>query len=174
MAMVKLSAPWVVYYKELQELFMENTGIKMIFDEDAMEIKIYVSDVDTAAALSELLPVEKEFGNITLIISVIPANGKENAFKSKATEASESYSKKELIRNAFKNNDIVSYMWDVSEDIPGLNIFYVVFENAVVQYYTDTMADPHGLCSTLYENIAREVFGEIPGVFFCTSTPPVF
>lgn len=168
MARVNLTAPWITYYRELQELFKYNVKIKMVFDEAEMLIKIYVSDLDTATALSELLPSEKEFGNVALKIDVYPANDKLVAF---ATTIGEKHNKKELIKNAFKDNDIVSYMWDVSEVIPGLNIFYVVFENKVVQYYTDTLSDPHGLTSTLYENIARDVFGDIQGVYFCTDIP---
>ena len=168
MAKLGLSAPWQIYYRELQELFKNNIGIKIVLDEENYEIKMYVSDTDTAAALAKLIPSEKEFGNVTLKVIVIPANGREKAFDAKIEKE---IPNKDLMRDAFKDNDAVSYFWYVGDVIPGLDICYVVFINAVVQYYTDTMADPHGLTSTLYENIARNVFGDISGVYFCTDIP---
>lgn len=49
---------------------------------------------------------------------------------------------------------------------------YVVFKNCVVQFFNDNLNDPHGVVSTLYENIADEIFKDIQfpndGVAFCT------
>jgi len=48
------------------------------------------------------------------------------------------------------------------------SITYVVFKPEIIQYYTDSLADARGICSTLNQEIAKDIFGEIPGVFFCT------
>ena len=45
---------------------------------------------------------------------------------------------------------------------------YVIFANKVVQYFNDSLSDAHGVCSTLYQDIARDVFGDDCGVYFCT------
>lgn len=162
---VNLVAPWTAYYRKIQELFKENVEIKVVFDEESYEIKIYAADADVAIALAKLLPEQKEFGNVILSITIIPANGTDTYFRS---QLDEEIDKHQLVKNVFKHNDAVSYIWDVDAVIPGLNIMYVVFVNKVVQYYTDSLSDPHGLTSTLYQDIAKEIFGEIPGVFFAT------
>ena len=54
-------------------------------------------------------------------------------------------------------------------------ITYVVFVNEVVQYFNDDLGDVYGQCSTLYQEIAKDVFGETEGVFFCTDVEePVY
>jgi len=45
---------------------------------------------------------------------------------------------------------------------------YVVFRNEVVQFFNDEMGDPNGLKSTLYQDIAKDVFADKDGIFFCT------
>lgn len=45
----------------------------------------------------------------------------------------------------------------------------MLFKKEVVQYFTDNLGDYNGYRSTLYENIARDIFGDIVGVFFCTN-----
>ena len=49
-------------------------------------------------------------------------------------------------------------------------LHYVVFKNRVVQYWSDNLGDINGNTSTLYENIARDVFGETDNVCFNTDT----
>lgn len=47
---------------------------------------------------------------------------------------------------------------------------YVVFEKEVVQYWNDNLADYNGLTSTLYQDLAKEIFEDanLDGVYFCT------
>lgn len=52
---------------------------------------------------------------------------------------------------------------------------YVVFKNCVVQFFNDNLNDPHGIVSTLYQDIAAEIFADMPfpqdgGICFCTDT----
>ena len=51
---------------------------------------------------------------------------------------------------------------------------HVVFENRVVQYFNDCLNDPYGLESTLFEDIARDVFIETNGVYFNTEAAEDF
>ena len=110
-----------------------------------------------AEALSQLLPQERTFGNVTIYINVIPAN--DNA------------SKIELFKAAFYGNPVFEFEKTVP-DVFSNPVSYMVFKNKVVQYYNDDMSDLHGLRSTLYEDIAKDVFENHDGVFFCTNADP--
>ena len=52
----------------------------------------------------------------------------------------------------------------------------LVFDDAqanstsLLTYSEQSLADIHGFRSTLYEDIAREIFGSDMGVYFCTDT----
>lgn len=151
---LKLSAPWVIYFRELKALFGDDPAINVTYDEDNMIIKLFVVGASKADAIAQLLPTEKTFGNVTVKIAVIPANA---LGESKMT----------LFQKAFDGNPAVSYL----QSIPGLynnELHYVVFEPEVVQYYNDSLGDINCIESTLYQDIAKRVFGEQDGIFFCT------
>lgn len=155
---MKLSPPWTKFYKELEALFKDDPGIKMTFKEaengSGYKIKLYVEGANKAEALSELLPKLKQFGNVTVSIEVIPANlNKEDIIQ--------------LYRAAFEGNPAFSYAEAVTGiSVPNFN--YIVFEPEVVQFFNDDLGDINGYCSTLYQEIAKDVFVERPGVHFCT------
>ncbi len=50
------------------------------------------------------------------------------------------------------------------------DISYILFEPKVVQFFNDDLGDLNGLRSTLYQDIAANVFEDAhEGVFFCTA-----
>lgn len=157
MAVLKLASPWVTYYREVDALFREDPGVQVIYDAENVELKLYVSDAGKAAALTELLPTERAFGSVTMRITVIPGNDMELT----GTDVG-------LWEAAFVGNTAVAYVKNL--EIMGLQRTFVVFRNAVVQYFNDALNDIHGVCSTLYQYIADDVFDEEKrcGVFFCT------
>ena len=60
------------------------------------------------------------------------------------------------------------YMWDA--ETPMGSFHYAVFQSKVVQFFNDDMSDINGNCTTLYQEIAKDVFsGRAEGVFFCTA-----
>ena len=71
---VKMYSPWVVFANEVAELFKRDAEVHVDYSDDDLQLKVYVDNQDKYEALSRLLPQEKEFGNVTLKISVIPAN----------------------------------------------------------------------------------------------------
>lgn len=150
---VKLSAPWITFYNEIKALFKEDPAVKAELDEDARAIKLYVDGEEKADALTQLLPAEKTFGNITVKVKVIPAN-KVNA------------SKISIFQKAFEGNPALSFVQAGTDGLFDLN--YVVFKKEVVQFWNDDLGDLNGLVSTLYEDIARDVFGDVDGIYFCT------
>ena len=157
MAKISLSPPWIIYYKEVDVFFKKDPEVRVVFDEDNLVIRLYVENGAKATALSKLLPTEKEFGGTVLKIEIIPAN---TSLTSNPVF--------HVIQAAFMNNPIVS---DIKV-IPGIfayDLNYVLFERTVVQYFTDNLGDYNGYCSTLYENIARDIFEDMSGVFYCTS-----
>lgn len=151
--MVKLVSPWIDYYRCIQAMFIEDPEVTVKFDEDDCAIKIYVdNNVDKYEALCALIAPEKQFGNVTVKVRIYPSN------KLKASTT-------DLFNNAFMGNPAV-------KDIINVNVFgndmnYVVFKNKVVQYFNDDIGDVNGIRSTLYQDIAKDLF-EAKGVYFCT------
>lgn len=157
MAKVNLSAPWVTFYHEIEALFGSDPEIKIIYDESENDIRLYVDNAGKAAALSELLPAERKYGNVTIKVTVIPSN-------ELAASPVSAY------ETAFENNPVFAYAKTVPGTIYAMPASYVVFKNRVVQYFNDDLSDVNGNCSTLYQEIAKDVFGTDAGVFFCTDT----
>lgn len=156
MAILKLSAPWQIYYKELCALFEKDKEVGIVYDTDEQIINIYVENAAKADAMYAVLPTEKDFGGVTLRINVVPAN------KSLRRSVGAVY------EDLFYNNPIVDEIVTL-EGIMTNPITYVIFKKEVVQYYNDSLGDAHGMCSTLYQDIAKRVLCEESGVFFCTN-----
>ena len=151
---IKMVSPWIGYYKEIESLFQEDSTVKVKYDDSKNTIKLYVEDEEKADALAQLLPNRKVFGNITVNIDVIPANKVETP-------------KIDLFRKAFDGNGAVAYIETV-DNVSSNAFHFVVFQPEIVQYYNDDLSDINGLRSTLYQDIAKEIFGEREGIYFCT------
>lgn len=160
MAKLKLSPPWIAYYHEVNELFRKDPSVNVTYDENAMAVYLYVTDPVKADALAQLLPTEKNFGPISLKITVIPANEEAGRSITYAHFSS-------IYEAALSGNAAFSYLrmvpWDENKTFT-----YVVFVREVVQYFNDDIGDLFGAISTLYEDLARNVFIDKEGVFFCT------
>lgn len=148
---IGLSPPWACFYREIEALFKDDPEIHIVYDEQNYEIKLYVDNPSKADALEKLLPSVKNFGNVNLYIEVIPAD----------TETNDGLS---LFEAAFAGNPAFKYV----AQSPKIAAKYVIFANKVVQYFNDSLSDAHGVRSTLYQDIARDVFGDDCGVYFCT------
>lgn len=159
MARVKLSAPWDEFYNEVNELFRYDEEVRVVFFEEQKTIKLFVDNPEKAEALQKLLPQKKEWGKVVLLIEVIPSN------KEKKTELTRS-----IWSVAFTGNTAVSFIYTI-DGIFSNPLTYVVFVNEVVQYFNDNLGDINGNRSTLYEDIARDVFENVDATFFCTDTP---
>ncbi len=147
-----LSSPWVTYARKVHALFAEDPDIQCVWDDEDITLKLYVNNALKADALEQLFPETKDFGNVTMEIAIIPAN--------------DNITKSDLIKTALAGNPIVSYVEHI--DVLNNPIDYIVFEKEVIQYFNDNLGDIHGVESTLYEDLAREIFEEHDGVFFCT------
>ena len=153
---IKMAPPWVTYANALMAMFEKDPDIKVTYDNENLGVKLYVNGSAKADALTKLLPAEKAFGNVTLKISVVPANDNpEDMVK--------------LFRDAFFGNEAVTDIWTAPMEVTQSNpLTYVIFRKEVVQYYNDDLSDAHGNRNTLYQEIAKEIFEDHQGIFFCT------
>lgn len=159
------SAPWVSYVHKLKALFGQDPDIRIDYIEDMNEVKLYINGRDKYEALDYLLPKEKVFGNVKLHIALIPSN-----------EMSGTPNIGKMLQDAFKDNPIFSRAVDTQTmfDL----VTYVMFHKEVAQYFDDNLSDLNGVRSTLYQNIADEIFRDmeddhmrlpaLQGVHFCT------
>ena len=159
---LKLSPPWTIYVKQLEALFDGDPQIACNVNLDGSDPSIILacSNGDKVTALQQILPTEVDFGNVVLTVGIdgVPSN---RTFKTK----------KELFDVAFEKNP--AYAYSVSPADNGYAWFsmtYAVFKNCVVQTFADNLNDCHGIISTLYEDIAREVLAgdAVQGVYFNT------
>ena len=158
MAKLKLSPPWSIFYDEIKAMFEKDPEVKVVIDEDKYTIYVFVDNPKKSLAIGKILEQEKRFGRITLKVEVPPPDAVVEKFANDL----------EVYQVAFENNPRLSYIQ------PKMSIFdtsfYVVFKNEVVQYFNDDISDINGNCSTLAENIARDIFvGDQPN--FCTDLP---
>lgn len=164
MAKLNLSPPWMVCYRKLSAFFKEDSEVRITYDEIEQEIKLYVDNAEKAVVLEKLLPSEQVFGNVTLYITIVPAN--KTSFDSVKAGHSTSTKMTDIVR-ALVNNKAVTDI-KVVDGIMTNKMVYVIFRKEVIQYFTDDIGDYHGICSTLYQDLAKEIFSNIDGVFFCT------
>ena len=157
MAKLSILSPWAVYFHKLEALFGDDPEIKLMFDNDTPKVYMYVDNTSKADALAALLPSEVTLGMVTLEIVVIPFN-------------EDKPSKLSLLRNAFNGNPAFSFA-ETSYAMDTNPVHYFVFKNKVVQYPNDDLGDYYGQCSTLYQDLAKEIIGEGEGVHFCTDLP---
>lgn len=159
---LKISPPWITYINKIQALFDGDPQIACNINEDGRKPKITLAcnNGNKVTALMQILPKEVKFGNVTLKIEIdgVPAD---IAFKSK----------KDLFETVFEKNPAFAYaIAPAEEGYYWIDVVYVVFKNCVVQFFNDNLDDCHGVISTLYQNIAEDIFLKeaTNGVYFNT------
>lgn len=159
---LKVSPPWIVYISKVEALFDGDPQIACNVDYSSghPSLTLACNNGDKVAALQQILPPYVQFGNITLDIDIdgVPSN---RVFRNK----------KELFEVAFDKNAAFAYaVSPVDDGLEWFSMVYVVFKNHVVQFFADNLNDCHGIISTLYQDIAKEILtGEgTEGVYFNT------
>lgn len=159
---LKLSPPWITFINEVRALFDGDPQIACNINTSGLNPSIVLAcnNGDKVTALQKILPTEVKFGNVTLTVSIdgVPSD---RAF----------VTKKELFKTAFYKNPAFAYVVSPVEDgMPWFDMVYVVFKNCVVQFFNDNLNDCHGIVSTLYEEIARDILtgDAVNGVYFNT------
>lgn len=159
MAKLNLSTPWMTHYHELVAMFKYDPEVHVVYDEEENIIRLYVDRQAKADALASIIKNEMTFGNVKLFIEIVPANG--------ALPMIAATVKPGTFEDAFKDNGAFSFVKRIA-GIFSNDLTYVVFKNKVVQFFNDDLGDIYGNCSTLYQNIAKDIFNELEGVFYCT------
>ena len=52
MAKLKLSAPWIIFYREIEAMFQGDPEVRVVFDEDNLTVKLYVDDGESPLRLT--------------------------------------------------------------------------------------------------------------------------
>ena len=158
---LKILPPWSITIRKLEALFDADPQIAFNTDFSGAHptVVLACNNGDKIAALQKLLPDEVVFGGVTLKVMIdgVPSN---RAFATK----------KELFETAFSGNPAFAYAVTPGDDSWWISTTYVVFKNYVVQFFADNLNDCHGVISTLYQDIAKELLtGEAAqGVYFNT------
>lgn len=139
---LNMSSPWVEHANKLNALFDNDKEIIVSYDNDEHRVLLYVDNDVKAGAIDKIIKHEIVFGNVTLNVEVIPANSEP--------------SMQMLLRRAFEGNPIVSSIETLQSPLFG-ETNHVMFVPEVVQYYNDNLYDYHGVTTTVYESIARDV-----------------
>ncbi len=162
---LKISPPWITYVNMVNALFEHDPEVQLLYDNNDKVVELHVEDPTKAYAIDRLLPDVVEYGNISLDVKVIPGN---KTPRNEIPEDDINITNDWLFNIAFEDNPVFAYTKTIS-GIFNNNLTYVVFKNRVVQFFNDNLNDIHGLVSTLYQEIAHEVFSEeLEGVCYCT------
>lgn len=162
---VTIAAPWITFAKEVAALFdgdsdvlvesvIENGDLNLSYN---YVLNIDVYDHKKFEALKKIMPEFKEFGNVVLGICLFDC---ENAEKKETDYA-------QIFGEAFKDNPNFVGM-SFHPDVTGTTWKYAVFKGEVVQFFNDDISDYAGNWNGLMEDIARDVFGNVGNIYFCT------
>lgn len=158
---LKLSAPWEIYCRKVQALFSKDpeiavSGITQRGGTSVMTIQ--TCNMDKYNALMQVFPTVKCFGYTALQIDIRVPN--EDEFKPDLQN---------LMEDLFDGNEAVDKIC-VSLDPFGNEQTYVMFKPEVMQFFNDNIRDYNGICTTVAENLARDVLEkDAEKVNFCTT-----
>ena len=163
-ARLKFAPPWVTFANKVKAMFGDDPDTTVVYENAVPKVIVTVNGTNKAAAIAALLPTEKKIGNVTLYVEVTTRDG------SPLGEVSVPAEKAELFETAFKNNPAFSFTRCVDYAFITNKITYVVFANRVVQFFNDNLNDNFGNISTLYQEIAKDIFDPdiTNGVFYST------
>ncbi len=157
MEKLKMQSPWITHYEKIRELFKDDPSIKVIWDDETLTVNMYVDNARKAEMLEKYIPSKKTFGNVTMNINIIPSNESHDAFFASGNPM-------DII---FDSNPIFHFTKRFSGIFVN-PITYVVFAKEVVQFYNDNLGDIYGNTNCLAEDLARAVFENDDGFFYCT------
>ena len=163
---LKILPPWSIYINKLIALFDPDKEIafNVEWSGENPNVTLATNNPNKAAALAQLLPTEKQFGNITLTIGIDCFTTSNLAFPTA----------KELFETAFKDNPVFAYCIAPAQDgYVYFNFIYVCFIKEITQIFSDNIQSPWGVSTYLYQDIAKEVFEDMPylnkaGICYCT------
>jgi len=149
-------APWDEYTQAAKALFADDPDVTV---DDAVEVDggdykvvVRVHGDDKAESISELMPAELTYGNVTLNVEVVPDN------ECELTVA-------DHIRRAFAGNPLYVAVVEPATSLTTFGATYALFSPECVQYYSDDLRSPYGATTCVVEEVARKVLSLPDGVF---------
>ena len=157
---VAMKSPWAEYVTLVKALFDRDDDVIIDYDNEEATLTLYVDDAIKADALMEMqtrgiFPAERQYGNVTLRVNVIPANDE-------VTET-------DLYAAAFNGNPVFDGIGCIEQT--GLVLDYALFAPVAVQYYSDDLSEYGGVTTTTYADVAKRVF-DAKGVRISSSHLP--
>ncbi len=158
MARYALAAPWYTLYNELLAMFEGDKEVRVLMDGNCETIRLYIDNPRKCAALDKVLKHEHRFGDKVVTVVCVPPN---DTGVKEAPEDVET-----LWETAFDGNQAFAFV--IAPTTPFGTLTYVVFASMVVQFFNDDLSDVYGNRTTLYQNIATDLFQRQNNENFCT------
>lgn len=157
---LKIEAPWQTYGKELKALFAMDKEIDVseVYEAENADfdfvVDVSVLNHEKFVALDRALVKRVTFGNVTLHVNLFD-------MENESVDV-------DIFKTIFDGNPIVQDIV-TKRDVTGTDWHYICFKPEVVQFFDDDMSDVNGNRTELAEDIARDVFADHLGVYFCTA-----
>jgi len=162
---LKLSAPWVTYFKMVCNLLSGDPEIRMpktITEGEDGKCSFWIESTNATKiiALSKILKNEIQMGNITITISFRCINDDFGVdLQGDVTGAD--------YTNAFTGNPLFSKV--VTEIFPGdAKVYYAVFKREIISFFNDDMTDYHANAHFIVADLVKQVINESTTVNVCT------
>ena len=151
-----MMSPWDEYVQAAKALFADDPDVVV---DDAVETEsgdyrviVRVHGDDKAESISELMPTELTYGNVTLYVDVVPDNARELSIA-------------DHIRRAFAGNPLFVDVMELATSLTTFGATYALFMPECMQYYSDNLGSPYGATTMAVEEVARKVLSLPDGVF---------
>ena len=151
-----MMSPWDEYVQAAKSLFEDDPDVVVedatLLESGDYRVVVRVHGDDKAESISELMPTELTYGNVTLYIDVVPDN------EAELTVA-------DHIRRAFAGNPLYIDVVEPTTSLTTFGAVYVLFMPSCVQYYSDNLGSPYGATTCTVEEVVRKVLSLPDGVF---------
>ena len=151
-----MMTPWDEYVQAAKSLFEDDPDVVVddatLLESGDYKVVVRVHGDDKAESISELMPTELTYGNVTLYIDVVPDN------EAELTVA-------DHIRRAFAGNPLYIDVVEPTTSLTTFGAVYVLFMPSCVQYYSDNLGSPYGATTCTVEEVVRKVLSLPDGVF---------
>jgi hypothetical protein len=151
-----MMAPWDEYVQAAKALFEDDpdvvVGNAVETESGDYKVVVRVHGDDKAESISELMPTELTYGNVTLYVDVVPDNERELTVT-------------DHLRRAFAGNPLFVDVVELSPTLVSVGATYALFMPTCVQYFSDNLGSPYGATTLAVEEVARKVLSLPDGVF---------
>lgn len=160
--MVKLSPPWDGHMSMLASFFAGDNRVRVGYVGKDGVGRIEVFEPEMLDALSQVIRGKVRFGNVTLKVDVVLADGIKPEPCKKMTDL-------EALKYVLKKNPAFSKIKKSSDGM--FEFVFCIFKPVVLMWYNDNLGSPWKLSASTFEEQADFVFKTELGVQFTTEPP---